>query len=366
MGDGMLCDMRDIDSLYNAAFEGNFPKSLVTVIGSKVPKDVSIALFTNEAGKPGCSILLQSGPLPPTVMPGWNWGSKFWSTPLGSVYHDRDSADTSPDAKTFDCAVGVVIGRAQQRQTVLELRFTLRRNEQLRGRLVALLEDVAPHLQHALRILTLRCHDSQAVRMASGMLELLPFPTFLLDSDGVVQRLNSRATALVGRMDTLSMGADESLHAADPASDAALYEAISKISASHHKRADIIAIKKSGIKSRQFITIARLPTTELLANGSCAPGFDSRAMLVLIAQQCAEPLSISHDMLWHTFEMNSKEVDLALSLLNGESIGDYASRRHIPKQTLRNQLSGIMRKTDTSRQSELVGLLTRLALASTH
>ena len=53
---------------------------------------------------------------------------------------------------------------------------------------------------------------------------------------------------------------------------------------------------------------------------------------------------------------------LAEALLNGATLADFAQEREVSKQTLRNQLVGVMRKTGTKRQSELVSLLTRLSL----
>jgi DNA-binding CsgD family transcriptional regulator len=45
-----------------------------------------------------------------------------------------------------------------------------------------------------------------------------------------------------------------------------------------------------------------------------------------------------------------------------EPLSPIRQERNVAKQTLRNQLVGVMRKTGTRRQSELVSLLTRLSL----
>ena len=56
------------------------------------------------------------------------------------------------------------------------------------------------------------------------------------------------------------------------------------------------------------------------------------------------------------------EAQLAEALVKGATLADFAQEREVSKQTLRNQLVGVMRKTQTRRQSELVSLLTRLAV----
>ena len=59
-----------------------------------------------------------------------------------------------------------------------------------------------------------------------------------------------------------------------------------------------------------------------------------------------------------------REAKLAEALLNGSTLAEFAKDREVSKQTLRNQLVGLMRKTGTRRQSELVSLLTRLSLTA--
>ena len=356
----------DLNTLYDAAFDGNLLKTLVAMLGSVLPAEVAVVLFTNERGQSGCSVLLQHDPHTPARPLGHDLGQDHWTTVVGSVYHDRDLTSGPRRAGVLDCAVGIVLSRTADTQTVLELRYPFANTDKLRAVLFERLKGLAPDLERALRIMALRCQDAQKSRIALGVLELLPFPAFVLGGDGVVQKLNARAMALVGRMDALQMGADQTLHAVDTVSDAALWQALVLMATRHPQRAHTLAVSTLDPKKRRFLTLTRLTGAEALTNGFCLPGTRHGADLVVIVHECAEPLSISHDTLWHTFEMNSKEVDLALSLLNGESIGDYASRRNLSKQTLRNQLTGILRKTDTSRQSELVGLLTRLALSPVH
>lgn len=366
MKDRIACGTSDLNTLYDAAFDGNLLKTLVAMLASTIPAEVAVLLFSNDRGQPGCNVLLQHDPHSPPRPASQDWGQGHWATPVGSVYHDRDLSSGTRSAAALDCAVGVVLSRAAETQTVLELRYRFANSDKMRATLFQMLNGLAPDLERAVRIMALRCQDAVKSRMASGVLELLPFPTFVLGGGGVVQKLNARALALVGRMDALQMGADETLHAVDAASDVALWQALVLMATRHHQRAQTLAVSTLSPKKRQFLTLTRLTSNDALTNGFCLPGPRHGAELVVIVHECAEPLSISHDTLWHTFEMNSKEVDLALSLLNGESIGDYASRRNMSKQTLRNQLTGIMRKTETSRQSELVGLLTRLALSPVH
>ena len=85
--------------------------------------------------------------------------------------------------------------------------------------------------------------------------------------------------------------------------------------------------------------------------------------IALIIQDVNEELDLSLDTLWRTFRLSNAEAELARRLLRGDTVGDVAFDAGVSKQTLRNQLSSIMKKTSTSRQAQLISLLTKLAVA---
>lgn len=360
MKDLKSCDADDLSSLYEAAFDGSFVKALGVVLGNRVQSPASFVMFTEKRGRPAAQILLETSVTAAALAAE---GDERWGRTVGQIYHGHDPLGRPRGA---DAAVGVVLTRDGQSQTVLELRYPFPRSNQLRGPLSDLLTGLLPHVERALRIQALRVQENRESRMASGILDLLPFPTLVLGVDGVVHKLNAKAAALIGQGEALQMAADDVLHAVDPTSDNALQQVLSLMTGRHSDRARTLSVRNAGSGKRLVLTLKCLIGTDRLIIGAGLGGVRPAAELVLMVQECTAPLSISHDALWQTFAMNSKEVDLALSLLNGESIGDLASRRNVSKQTLRNQLTGILRKTETSRQSELVGLLTRLAMSPLH
>lgn len=60
------------------------------------------------------------------------------------------------------------------------------------------------------------------------------------------------------------------------------------------------------------------------------------------------------------YSLTTKESQLAESLLNGHTLEEYCADKHVSLNTVRSQLKSIYRKTDTSRQAELIRLLSRL------
>ncbi|MDX1948063.1 MAG: helix-turn-helix transcriptional regulator, partial [Pirellulaceae bacterium] len=87
--------------------------------------------------------------------------------------------------------------------------------------------------------------------------------------------------------------------------------------------------------------------------------------LVLVSlHEADQPIQLPVDLLWRSFALTDAEAKLAEALVNGWTLAELAQDRQVSKQTLRNQLVGLMRKTGTKRQSQLVSLLTRLSLGA--
>jgi DNA-binding CsgD family transcriptional regulator len=81
--------------------------------------------------------------------------------------------------------------------------------------------------------------------------------------------------------------------------------------------------------------------------------------IVLVSDPERRPMLIGkHLMEW--FGLTAAEAQLALRLAEGYRLEDVAVERDIRLSTLRSQLSAILGKTNTDRQSALVGLLSRL------
>ena len=114
----------------------------------------------------------------------------------------------------------------------------------------------------------------------------------------------------------------------------------------------------------RVVTLTELASGPIpsMATGRCRhmPGGHYIAM---IAQNGAGHMQLSHDVLWKVFGLTTKEAEIAMALLEGKTVGEMAVEKQVSKQTLRNQLGSIMRKTQTRRQTQLVTLLTHMALA---
>ena len=78
---------------------------------------------------------------------------------------------------------------------------------------------------------------------------------------------------------------------------------------------------------------------------------------VLFVTDPSEPVELSIEAICRLYGLTPAEGRLALGLTNGSKLDDLAEEWSVSMHTVRSQLRQIFRKTDTSRQSELVKLI---------
>ncbi len=70
-----------------------------------------------------------------------------------------------------------------------------------------------------------------------------------------------------------------------------------------------------------------------------------------------EPSRIPAEALARLFALTPAEARLLVALVDGYSLDEIAEQFAVSKNTLRNQLNQVFRKTDTNKQSELVRMV---------
>ncbi len=120
-------------------------------------------------------------------------------------------------------------------------------------------------------------------------------------------------------------------------------------------RREALGLKREGKRP----VIARV----LAVDDEACPLLDGAALLVLLVdpEDCPD---LSHGLLQQVFGLTKGEARLASGLLCGQSLEEIAEAHGVSVGTVRSQAKAVFVKTDTHRQAELVGLLTRLALVS--
>jgi DNA-binding CsgD family transcriptional regulator len=119
---------------------------------------------------------------------------------------------------------------------------------------------------------------------------------------------------------------------------------------------------------REAIALKRPDSRPLIArvvpvDGEAQAQLDGAALVLLLIdpEDCPQP---SFSILKQVFDLTKTEARIATQLLCGQTMQEVAEHNGVSIGTIRSQTKAIFAKTQTNRQAELVGLLTRLALIS--
>lgn len=203
---------------------------------------------------------------------------------------------------------------------------------------VRLLELVLPHVGRALRI-TLRLegleHDARLTREA---LDRFAVGVLVTDGQARLTHANRAAERLLALNDGLTLRGAE-LGALRAAETNALRKAIARAAAQQGRCSSVVAVQ------RYVAIVAPLGNEGEL-----------RGALVLVSDPAAAPAT-GGDSLRRLFQLSAREADLALALLAGKRLKDFAERHSISINTVKSQVRRLFAKTGTARQSELIRLL---------
>lgn len=378
--DGLHVSRHEIGALYEAALEGRFQPAILDLVAARIP-GAAVLLYREDSTQPGACGILHRG-LGGQAMPAFPASlaadnplfREHRRKPVGAVFQDsalmtrasfRATAfyrDWLALAGEFDAATGVVIAREGHVQTVLEIRYPAHAERQAAPAAEIFLGELALHLAQAARIADLTLGAGQAQVEARNFLELSSFPTFIVDQDCRIHAMNGRAEILLRVGTGLVLGMDRTLQAVEPDDTARLQDAVAQASLSVSARSAVMGLRSCARKMPRVLTLtplSALSRTDLPCGGGCA----QQGRVAIMVIDGADQLRLGRDALWAMFDLTAREAELALALLEGRTLPELARSQAISKQTLRNQLSSILRKTGTTRQGELVALLLQMARA---
>jgi DNA-binding CsgD family transcriptional regulator/PAS domain-containing protein len=222
---------------------------------------------------------------------------------------------------------------------------------------VSLLRLLEPHLQSAIKVHFQVCQIRAQSQSAQWILDLLPKAVFFLDRRGKVIYMNQAAAQLVQDGDVLRLRNGE-LEASNPREARGLQVLL--VGARNSEM--LPGIQPGGMmwltrtSLRSPVSVEVLP---FLAVASPVPGSVSAVVFVTDLARKAPTNVATLRALW---KLTEAEADLALKLLNGMTLKEAAGARQTTLSTARSQLKTILGKTGTSRQSDLIALLSRFCL----
>ncbi len=300
------------------------------------------------------------------------WLEHAGEVPLYQVYQDtqlmdRKSVLATPFANDwllkqgdFAAGTGVAILREGTRQLTVEVRYPTHAGD-LRDSATRILGDAAPHFGRAFEILA-RGRFASGGGYIDSLVDDLPFSVFFVTENMRIQHCNAQANAMRLQNAGPFSTSDGFLRTRDGETDVLLRQMVSKAAASKRAPTSVLQITPADGGPRHF-AIARQATHNAHIFGLHDLVLGAGPLVMLVVHGGEDTTTLPVDLLWRTFSLTDAEASLTEALVNGDTLADFAKKSAVSKQTLRNQLVGVMRKTGTKRQSELVALLTRLSFS---
>ncbi|HTM03591.1 MAG TPA: helix-turn-helix transcriptional regulator [Vicinamibacterales bacterium] len=211
-----------------------------------------------------------------------------------------------------------------------------------------------PHVARVHQITSrLRLHQAN-----ESLLDTLDIGVVFVTTTGVVVGCNRVADAILRAADGLFLRGG-SLHASAPSVMNRLRTAIERATQSGRDLAAplAVAIERPSLKPAYRLLAAPVRHGGPLFAGMRAPD----VMLLILDGRPASQAPT--DVLLSLYGLTRREAALAARLASGESLREAATGLGMAYETARSHLRRIFSKTNTSRQSELITLLTRIPTA---
>jgi DNA-binding CsgD family transcriptional regulator/PAS domain-containing protein len=285
-----------------------------------------------------------------------------------------EGEDLVPEQKLLESPdyASLVLGRSLQHMTCLVLSITPRTHEIItlwRGpgnpRLEAdhheLLTLLFPHLQNAVRIRrTLGLAEDRA-RNAEGMLDASATVSILLNAHGQIVYMNRAAQTLALAADGFLVRNDRVV-LADRSRRHEFDHLVQQCAAAElqHPGGAILVERSARSGPLQFLV------TPLRVAGGNEPSpresgtRESMVRVLVLATDPAQAITFPDAILRQLYALTPAETEVANGLLTGYSLDEIAHLRRVSVQTVRSQMKSLLAKTETSRQGDLIRLLSTL------
>jgi DNA-binding CsgD family transcriptional regulator len=216
------------------------------------------------------------------------------------------------------------------------------------------LNDLRPHLARA-AMMSARLRLERAKGMAES-LTTMGLPSAVLLGNGKVISTNSLFDQVGPQIVSTAFGG---IALANAGANGLLARAIEGLSAAEFQNgAKSIAVPAD---EKNAALIVHLIPVRRSAHDVFGP-----AMGILVVSPLGSSQTLSCDLLNGLFDLSPAETRAAQGLLAGKSIDDLAADFGLSRETLRSQVKAVLTKTGTSRQADLMALLSNVNTPDWH
>ena len=219
------------------------------------------------------------------------------------------------------------------------------------------LDGLRPHLAEAMAIYRHLGESHLRSVAAQAILDRLRHPVLLVDAAHTLRFANAAGrTTLTSELAVRVI--DEQLRGSDPSDDRALAKALDSlvVAAPHVDTPKRLFVRLRGT-DRQHRFGASLSALRPAETGGA---FGPLPLAMLVLHDARLETACDPFVLQELFGLTPAEADVGVLLGQGATPEDIATRRGVAITTVRSQLRGLMEKTGTKRQSDLVRRLLTL------
>lgn len=205
------------------------------------------------------------------------------------------------------------------------------------------LQQLLPHIQHALHLYHLKVDQDKNHLLSQLLFDQIQHPVLLVDQYGNVCHHNAKAGVYLEKTASLKV-LNRRIHWHNTQKTEMISQAITQSIV--HEQVETLQLTSSHLVP-VMITITPLLTTH--------PGTDKGAA-VFIYSSDSKPV-LDPQALMALFQLSQNEANVSCGLVDGLSPAEIAERHYLSQETVRTYIKRVMKKTNTSRQSELVAKL---------
>lgn len=337
-----------VGQIYDAAMSTDSWPNLIKR-HSELLGEVGVSLFVRD---------LKAEEVPVTGEGDGEEGQKFHLTikvNANELSSDDDSETTAGDRSAVppeSIILGCFVSRDRPTGSLIAIQPSKRRKGPAPWD-AEMLRQVAPHLRRSFELhnqfLTLNMQQA-ATR---HVLDHFPVGVILVDAQGRVLTMNSSAAAIIELEDGIAVDR-LGVHANSSQETATLRGLIATAARAGNgrdiERGGAMMIERPSALRSLWVLVAPLA-------GNRSKDETLPSVVALFVSDPDRRHEIPVDALERFFGLTPAELRLLEALVNGKSLEEASEEFHVSKNTLRTQLHQIFRKTDTSRQSEVIKLV---------
>ena len=196
---------------------------------------------------------------------------------------------------------------------------------------------------------------SREVQMTAGViLDRLPMGVVLVDATGKVLLMNRKAREIAAQNDGFLVDKDGCCRTAKPAESQALADLILRTMQpgvdDPVESEFALSLSRPSLKQPLLVLVSPV--------GGAAGGTENeRRGAAIFITDPEDATEISVDVLSRLYGLTNAEARVVKALSEGKRLETFAEETGVTTHTVRHQLKQIFRKTDTTRQSELIKLV---------